>query len=145
MSGRMSGSEQDRDHEVTGPRALGRRGVMAGVGAGALAATVGWATARPDAAYAANDTVVTKTASYTATSGDVVLASASAGSIVITIPVAVNTIVTVKKTDASSTNTVTIQLASGSFPADGGTSSIVLDLQGQSRTIACDGTNGWVI
>lgn len=88
--------------------------------------------------------VVHKTSAYTASGGDVVLADATTAAFSVTVPVTLNTRVDIKKVD-SSPNTVTILLASGVFSADGFGTSVILTAQGQSRTVVCDGTNGYII
>ncbi len=87
-----------------------------------------------------------KTADYTLTSGDtVVMANATSGNVIITLPVA-STVsgyrFYVKRTDASA-NTVTIA-RSGSDTIDGATSQ-TLDAQYTSVTVVSDGSNWFII
>lgn len=100
------------------------------------AGTVGWGAA------GAARTVVTKTTTYTAVTGDIVLASASGGAWALTLPaVTAGATVTVKKTD-SSANAVTVTPASGTID---GASTLVINAQYDSFDVVADGTNWWIL
>lgn len=91
---------------------------------------------------AAGLTVVSKTTTYTAVAGDLILADATSGAFTITAPVltAAQTF-TVKKVD-SSVNAVTVVPTSGTV--DGGPS-VALISQYQSRAFVGDGTNLYLV
>ncbi len=95
-------------------------------------------------AVTANLNVTNKTADYTAAANDFVLADATGGAIVVTLPTApnINTVVAVKKTDTT-TSLVSV-LAGGTARIDGDTSA---GLYIQGATIKCqyDGTNWQVM
>lgn len=110
----------------------GSNGTVLTVTAGA----VGWGAA------GAARTVVTKTTTYTAVTGDIVLASASGGAWALTLPaVTAGATVTVKKTD-SSANAVTVTPASGTID---GASTLVINSQYDSFDVVADGTNWWIL
>lgn len=90
---------------------------------------------------AAGTRVLYVTANYTASSGDIVLADATTGPLVIIIPSEV-AVVDVKQVDNSG-NTVTIVLDNGGN-IDGVPSAIITQ-QYPSFHIATDGTNGWIL
>ena len=104
--------------------------------------------------YAGSITLVSQqTTNYTigsqsslTTGGETVLANAAGGSITITLPnpstTNAYTIHNIKKTDPSTTNTVTIATSSGYI--DGG-STAVLNIQYTSITVVSDGTQWWII
>lgn len=86
-------------------------------------------------------TVQTKTTTYTAVAGDIVLASASGGAWALTLPaVASGAWVTVKKTD-SSANAITVTPASGTID---GAATYVIDTQYVSRDFVSNGTD-WLV
>jgi hypothetical protein len=85
--------------------------------------------------------VTSKTTTYTAANGDLVLADATSAAFTVTSPAATaNNVFTVKKTD-SSANAVTISPASGTI--DGASSWVIYD-QYSSFTFVSDGTNWFV-
>ena len=84
--------------------------------------------------------VVSKSTTYTAASGDFVLANATSAAFTVTSPAATTGgIVSVKKTD-SSTNSVTFSPASGTVD---GASTFVLTNQYDAFRFVSDGTNWW--
>jgi hypothetical protein len=88
-------------------------------------------------------TVVAKTSTYTAVSGDVILANASGGAFTITLPTATSgATVTVKKTDSSTLNYVTIQPASGTIE---GQSKATISRQYGGGTFIANGTNWFLL
>lgn len=111
-----------------------------GAGRNVLAAT-DKATAR--AALDLQRSVATKTTTYTAAAGDVLLCDASGGAFTVTLPAAAATVrpILVKKVDASG-NAVTIDGA-GSDTIDGALT-IALSTQYEAVELWCDGTNWWV-
>ena len=87
-------------------------------------------------------TVVTKTTTYTAASGELVLASASGGAFTVTLPaVAAGAVCTVKKTD-SSANAVTVSPASGTID---GAATQQVTVQYESLDFISDGTNWFIV
>lgn len=80
--------------------------------------------------------VVSVTTAYTAVNGNVVLAN---GTFVVTVPVALNTQVTIKNTG---TGSITIAPASGTID---GAANFVLSSQYASVNVAGDGTNLWIV
>lgn len=85
--------------------------------------------------------VVTKTAAYTAKSGDAVLANATTAAFTVTLPTSVaNATVSVKKTDSTG-NAITIAPTSGLID---GLSTKVLSTQYDALDFYCDGTNWWI-
>lgn len=87
-------------------------------------------------------TVATVTTSVTL-SADINLCSANSSSITVTLPaVSTGKIIRIKKTD-STANTVTIQRG-GTSTVDGATSKILYS-QYESMTLACDGTNWFIV
>lgn len=88
-----------------------------------------------------NWTVESKTANYTASDKDYVLADATSGIITITLPTAAaNLMVGVKKVD-SSANEVTV---TGGGTIDGAASKVI-GTQYDGVTLICDGTNWFII
>ena len=88
--------------------------------------------------------IVTDVSSSTYTADDddqVILADATSNNIVVTLTTGAGRVFHVKKVDSSS-NTVTLSPSSGNI--DGG-STKVLASQYNSFTVACDGTNWWVL
>lgn len=87
-------------------------------------------------------TVVSKTTTYTAASGELVLADASGGAFTVTLPaVASGATCTVKKTD-SSINAVTVSPASGTID---GAATVRLTAQNASFDLMSDGTNWFIV
>ena len=90
--------------------------------------------------------VTTKTGDYTATDTDfIILCDASGGSFTITLPTAVGRKgrqFIIKKIDSSG-NTVTID-GDGSETIDESTT-VVISIQNESKTVAADGTEYWII
>lgn len=92
-----------------------------------------------NAPYATVPTTVTKTANYTTTWGEVVLANANGGAFTVTLPAATaaRSRITVKKTD-SSANAVTIAPAAGTID---GAASVQITAQYEARDFVSDGSN----
>lgn len=88
-------------------------------------------------------TVVSKTANYTATAGEIVLVDASGGAVTVTLPGPnPDDLVTVKKTDGSA-NAVTVATP-GAETIDG-QSSLSISAQYESNEITSDGSNYFVV
>lgn len=86
--------------------------------------------------------VVSKTTTYIAVAGDIVLADASGGAWVLTLPaVTAGRWVTVKKIDSSS-EAITVTPASGTIDGD---ATFPISTQWLSRDFVSDGTNWFVV
>lgn len=86
-------------------------------------------------------TTVNVTTDHTTADGEIVIADASSAAITVTLPSTADAVVDVKVADA--TNSVTI--ATPNTETIDGQTNEVLDTQYQSRTIAFDGTDYWII
>lgn len=80
-----------------------------------------------------------RTLSFTAVSNTAYRVDASGGSVTVTVPIALSTLVSIK--NIGSTGTVMIKMASGTID---GAAFLFIPTQQQARTIIADGTNGEV-
>ncbi len=115
--------------------------IYRGTGTGWQELTVDWnAILNKPALFEMNVTQITT--DYTASSGDIILADASAGAITVTLPdPAVNAVVKVKKID-SSANAVTIDAAGATID---GEASIQITKQHESYTLVSDGSAWYIV